>query len=55
MDTKHEKAIDADIRCRQWLAKATDYRERNKHRQADEAERKAQYWLDRLNVLEGNN
>lgn len=51
----HALAVDADVRCRQWLARATDLRLAGKREAADRAERKAQYWLDKQNTYEGRN
>lgn len=53
MKTQHEKSIDADIKCRQWLAKATDARDAGKKELAERYEEKAQFWLDRWNKLIG--
>jgi hypothetical protein len=51
---KHDKTVEADIRCRHWLAKATDAREAGKKAVAERCEEKAQFWLDRWNKLLGN-
>lgn len=48
-----ERQVDADVRCRQWLAKATDAAEAGNKAQAERYEAKAQFWLDRWNHLCG--
>lgn len=53
-EARKAKALDADIRCRQYLAKATDARDAGEQAKAETYEAKAQYWLDRQNKLEGN-
>lgn len=50
-----QKVLEADMRASQWLAQANQLIEAGKAgtKAHKEAERKAQYWLDRLNKLEG--
>jgi hypothetical protein len=51
--TKEEKRIYADQRACYWIAAANNATEKGDAKKAAEYERKAQFWLDRLNVLEG--
>lgn len=51
--TRRAKIVDAEQRSSFWLAQANYHRERGNVISAENAERKAQYWLDRLNKLEG--
>ncbi len=48
-----ERQVDADVRCRQWLAKATDAAEAGNKALAEKCEDKARFWNDRWNLLSG--
>lgn len=51
--TQREKAIDAHQRGSHWLAEGNEAEENGNTKKAEKCFKKAQYWLDRLNVLEG--
>ena len=53
MKSTKEKAIDAEVRGSQWLAKGNEYAERGNKKQAEKCYDKAQFWLDRYNKLTG--
>ena len=48
------KAIEAEQRASKWLADGNEAEERGNAAKAEKCFEKAQYWLDRLNRLEGN-
>jgi len=48
------KAIEAEERASKWLADGNDAEERGDVAKAERCFEKAQYWLDRLNSLQGN-
>ena len=48
------KAIEAEERASKWLADGNEAAERGNHAKAERCYEKGQYWLDRLNRLEGN-
>lgn len=52
---KRAKILDAHMRAGQWLSHLNELEEKGKANTKawQEAERKAQFWLDRLNTLEG--
>jgi len=51
--TLQDRIVDADVKCRQALARATDAREAGRHQAAEKHEQAAQNWLDKLNRLQG--
>ena len=53
MTSTKEKAIEAEVRGSQWLAKGNEYAELGKNKHAEKCYDKAQYWLDRYNKLTG--
>ena len=50
---KSDAAIDAEVRCSQWLADGNAAREAGKHAKAEKCYAKSQFWLDRFNKLTG--
>lgn len=50
-----QKILEADERARRWLAEANRLEEsgKGKSKAFETANRKCQYWLDRLNQLQG--
>lgn len=48
------KSIEAEQRASKWLADGNEAEERGNSAKAEKCFEKAQYWLDRLNKLEGN-
>ena len=53
--TLREKIADADARGGSWLALANEHAEAGRTAQAEKYYAKAQFWLDRVNKLLGNN
>jgi len=51
--TLQERQVDADVRCRHWLALATDANEAGDRAKAERCEDKARFWNDRWNHLCG--
>ncbi|MEP1930748.1 MAG: hypothetical protein ABJJ37_05690 [Roseibium sp.] len=49
-----ERINDADFWCQKWLGDGNEYAERGNHEKAERCYEKSQFWLDRLNTLEGN-
>lgn len=49
-----DKALEAEVRCSQWLAEGNEAEERGDHAKAEKCFSKSQYWLDRYNKLSGN-
>lgn len=52
MKTLQERIVDADVKCRQALARATDARDAGRTAAAEKHEQAAQNWLDKLNKLQ---
>lgn len=50
-----ERILDAEVRGSRWLADANELAEKGDREKAEEYYAKAQYWLDRYNLLCGNN
>ena len=50
-----ERIIEADQRSAHWLAEGNLAAERGDLEAAERYYEKSQFWLDRLNTLEGNN
>ena len=48
-----ERILDADVRCRHWLAEGNAAAEDGEHVKAQACYDKSQYWLDRYNFLSG--
>lgn len=48
-----ERQLDAEVRASQWLADGNAARESGNHEKAEVCYAKAQYWLDRYNLLAG--
>jgi hypothetical protein len=51
--TLAERLLDAEVRASQWLADGNEARDTGLDQRADECYKKAQFWLDRLNLLSG--
>lgn len=51
--TQREQRQNADQKAQQWLGEYNLAIEQGKTAKAEKCMRKAQYWLDRLNKLEG--
>lgn len=51
--TVHERALDAEMLGSRWLADGNEAAERGNKRRAELCFDKAQYWLDRANLLTG--
>ena len=51
--TPTEKFIEAEERGNNWLALANEAAEQGKHDKAERLYAKGQFWLDRANILEG--
>lgn len=52
--TLNDKIIEAQENCNRWLADANEAAERGNTVKAERFYAKSQFWLDRLNKLEGN-
>ena len=50
---RRERILDAETRGSRWLADGNAAREAGDTAKADECYAKAQYWLDRANLLSG--
>lgn len=48
-----DRALDAEVRASQWLADGNAASEAGNQQKADECFAKAQFWLDRANLLSG--
>ncbi len=48
-----ERALDAEVRASQWRADGNAASEAGQQKKAEECFAKAQYWLDRANLLSG--
>lgn len=48
-----ERQIDADVRCRNWLAEGNAAAEAGDKDKAEQCYAKSQFWLDRWNHLCG--
>lgn len=48
-----QKALEAEVRCSQWLADGNAAREAGNMAKADRCYAKSQFWLDRYNRLTG--
>lgn len=48
-----ERALDAETRASQWLADGNQAREAGRTVKAERCFQKAQFWLDRANLLSG--
>lgn len=53
MERDHDKAIDAETRSGEWLAKGRAHEERGEAEKAERCFDKATYWLDRANKARG--
>ena len=53
--TTNPKIIEAEQRASKWLADGNEAEERGNAVKAEKCFAKAQFWLDRLNLLQGNN
>lgn len=51
--TLQEKILEADLRGNKLLADANEAAEKGNQAKADRLYEKGQYWLDRLNKLQG--
>jgi hypothetical protein len=50
----HDRALDAEHRASAYLADANEAAERGNVEKAEKLYAKSQYWLDRMNVLNGD-
>ena len=48
-----ERALDAETRASQWLADGNEAKEAGRTVKAERCFQKAQFWLDRANLLSG--
>lgn len=46
-----ERRLDAEVRASRWLADGNEAKDRGDTVRADACYEKAQYWLDRMNLL----
>jgi uncharacterized protein HemY len=51
--TVADRALDAEVRASQWLADGNAAREAGQEQKAEQCYEKAQFWLDRANLLSG--
>jgi len=51
--TDEQKALEAEVRCSQWLADGNAAREAGNMAKAAKCDAKSQFWLDRYNRLTG--
>lgn len=51
--TVAERALDAEVKASKWLADGNQAREAGQEEKAERCYEKAQFWLDRANLLSG--
>lgn len=51
--TVTERALDAEVKASQWLADGNQAAEAGQSEKAERCFEKAQFWLDRANLLSG--
>jgi len=51
--TVTERALDAEVKASQWLADGNQAAEAGQREKAERCFEKAQFWLDRANLLSG--
>ena len=51
--TLAERILDAETRGSQWLADGNEAQEAGRFEEAERCSSKAQFWLDRANLLSG--
>lgn len=50
----YERQIDAETRANQYLGDANEAAESGQHEKAEKLYAKSQFWLDRMNLLNGD-